>query len=390
MANSRFTEEQKQAIANGAQRDEKTGEWYVNTLKGARVNVADLESQGVRMSDIRSGDTNTQLVDYAARTLSATETIAATTTYIGSVLGGQTLDKFLETTNAIAEITRTGFEENADEVTSTYEQVQEHNIEAAKETVANLSGIGQKMTEAYGKIAEVDGYAKSIDDLLQKRYAKELAKIDKERNEADKKVEEKLKNYNEKINTNYSNHYGPDNYGSFGIAQRESARSAVESSLDKWGKAYGYDAGMSEMSYKEKLAFYNEITKKQEEQEKKEETKPKQLQDATIASGSSVVIPSSKVTPINDGATEFAKTNPNDSAIFAKTGGPFDKLFNDIFGRIDAVYNTITPRGRGIRAQMEAVHEEQSIRALESRMASSPINSVMGGNNNTSIDFKPI
>ena len=50
---------------------------------------------------------------------------------------------------------------------------------------------------------------------------------------------------------------------------------------------------------------------------------------------------SSKVTPINDGNVTLAKTNPKDSAIFAKEGGPFDILFNGIFNKIDSVYDKI-------------------------------------------------
>lgn len=50
---------------------------------------------------------------------------------------------------------------------------------------------------------------------------------------------------------------------------------------------------------------------------------------------------SSKVTPINDGSVTLAKTNPQDSAIFAKEGGTFDTLFNGIFNKIDGVYNKI-------------------------------------------------
>ena len=46
------------------------------------------------------------------------------------------------------------------------------------------------------------------------------------------------------------------------------------------------------------------------------------------ANGQSMTVAASKVTPINDG--EVATTSPQDHAIFAKTGGPFDKLFNGI------------------------------------------------------------
>lgn len=49
----------------------------------------------------------------------------------------------------------------------------------------------------------------------------------------------------------------------------------------------------------------------------------------------------SRVTPINDGNVQLAKSDPKDTAIFAKTGGPFDTLFNDVFGRINDVYNSL-------------------------------------------------
>jgi len=56
------------------------------------------------------------------------------------------------------------------------------------------------------------------------------------------------------------------------------------------------------------------------------------------ANGHSMTVAASKVTPINDG--EVATTSPQDHAIFAKTGGPFDKLFNGIFSKINAVYKS--------------------------------------------------
>ena len=49
-------------------------------------------------------------------------------------------------------------------------------------------------------------------------------------------------------------------------------------------------------------------------------------------------VAASSVTPIHDGVATIAQSDPQDSAIFAKTGGPFDTLFNGIFNRIDALY----------------------------------------------------
>ena len=55
--------------------------------------------------------------------------------------------------------------------------------------------------------------------------------------------------------------------------------------------------------------------------------------------GNPMTVSAKTVKSINDGV---AKTNPQDSAIFAKTGGPFDTLFNGVFGRIDEIYNSLS------------------------------------------------
>lgn len=62
--------------------------------------------------------------------------------------------------------------------------------------------------------------------------------------------------------------------------------------------------------------------------------------DSIVTSNNKHILTSAaKVTPINDGNVQLAKSDPKDTAIFAKTGGPFDTLFNDVFGRINDVYN---------------------------------------------------
>ena len=61
----------------------------------------------------------------------------------------------------------------------------------------------------------------------------------------------------------------------------------------------------------------------------------------SFANGSPMAISASNVTPINDG--QIAMTHPMDTGIFAKTGGPFDTLFNKVFDRINAVYDFIRP-----------------------------------------------
>lgn len=53
----------------------------------------------------------------------------------------------------------------------------------------------------------------------------------------------------------------------------------------------------------------------------------------------SMLVPSLNIKPINDGSVQLAKSHPQDSALFAKSGGPFDTLFNKVFAKVDAIYN---------------------------------------------------
>lgn len=66
------------------------------------------------------------------------------------------------------------------------------------------------------------------------------------------------------------------------------------------------------------------------------------LEDGVMrGNGNSMFTQATNVTPINDGKVQIAKSDPKDTAVFAKTGGPFDTLFNDVFGRINDVYNEV-------------------------------------------------
>ena len=56
------------------------------------------------------------------------------------------------------------------------------------------------------------------------------------------------------------------------------------------------------------------------------------------ANGKPMYSQAGAVTPIHDGSIQMAKSDPKDVALFAKTGGPFDTLFNGVFNRIDALY----------------------------------------------------
>ena len=55
----------------------------------------------------------------------------------------------------------------------------------------------------------------------------------------------------------------------------------------------------------------------------------------------SMTVAASEITPINDGSVKLTKTHPDDVGLFAKKGGPFDTLFNGVFGTISHVSDII-------------------------------------------------
>jgi hypothetical protein len=81
---------------------------------------------------------------------------------------------------------------------------------------------------------------------------------------------------------------------------------------------------------------------------------------------SSMITAADNITSIHDGSVRLAKSDPKDSAIFAKTGGPFDKLFNDVFGKVDAMYemfnnSNISPRQMSYMSDIASSHRGDKI-----------------------------
>lgn len=73
------------------------------------------------------------------------------------------------------------------------------------------------------------------------------------------------------------------------------------------------------------------------------------------ALGNPMSVAASKVTPIHDGTV--ATTDPQDVALFAKTGGPFDTLFNGIFAKINEISNVL-PRSMEYTMPLERTINE--------------------------------
>lgn len=82
-----------------------------------------------------------------------------------------------------------------------------------------------------------------------------------------------------------------------------------------------------------------------------------------------MVTAATSITPIHDGSVQLAKSDPADTAIFAKTGGPFDTLFNGIFAKVTDLHSWIvepSPKAN------ETVCPEASIVTIANKINNSP------------------
>ena len=100
------------------------------------------------------------------------------------------------------------------------------------------------------------------------------------------------------------------------------------------------------------------------------------MKDGILSSnGSSMLTSASNITPINDGSVQLAQSDPQDVALFAKTGGPFDTLFNGIFAKINEI-SSVLPRSMEYIMPLERIFNE--------------ISHSKGTANNSKIQIEPI
>lgn len=82
------------------------------------------------------------------------------------------------------------------------------------------------------------------------------------------------------------------------------------------------------------------------------------MKDGVLSSnGKSMLTSASNITPINDGSVQLAQSDPQDIALFAKTGGPFDTLFNGIFAKINEI-SSVLPRSMEYIMPLERILNE--------------------------------
>lgn len=331
MGGSRLKPDQQDAVINKAQRNETTGRWEVNMLDGTKMDVSQVTDADI--SNIISDNMDEAAVQYAKNTLSVVEKIEATTKAISSKLGVATFDNFEETaTRSVGELLE-AFQSKEDEFIKTVKALRE---DALKEQTEQL--------KKWGDLYEDFTVALHLRDTGGEEYAETKAahSAEKLRREGIERLQ------NDEVESLKST---PAARARLSTEQQEALYNTDTRSF--WQKIGDWFAGaggngnvksgtwVSSESDTEavKAAEAARVRANQDNLQSMQITW-RTMKDGVVSSdGSPMYTMASNVTPIQDGVV--AKSDPNDTAIFAKSGGPFDILFNHVFSRINDVYNTL-------------------------------------------------
>lgn len=329
MRGSSLSEEQQDAIANKAQRDAKTGQWYVNTIGGERINVSDVKESD--LNSILSNDSDEQAIQYAQNTMSYVEKIEATTKQIDAKLGALSYIDFGETVNETNKNALDYFNKNTESIITAIHADRKESVEAQIEQLKKLETIGKDMLKALTVI-------KNPYDNFD--FDKEIRRSDigEAQNKYRRNIKGRMDTWDEKwdktvaVNAMERGSDSGWNWWKNRISSIWQGFTNSNADLDERARATGYiDENGKPVAIDEKTLkpIHDGLAtlRYSDNQDK-----------AVPTTGKSMAVPANNIKPIHDGAVSIAKSDPKDSAIFAKTGGPFDTLFNGVFDKINEVY----------------------------------------------------
>lgn len=349
MGSSKLNKENQEAVANIAQYDQKSKKWYVNTIDGGTKNVSDMTNED--MDKILSNNKEENTEKYAQQTYSAVEKIQNTTLEINSKMGVLSSENFFENVNRNIATTISAFKNNMDEVVNTIKQNRE---DAYNDLVREMNDLGdifknykkaRETMELYEneKLEDANYVARRMEDAEQGKThvaydaaSKEWAKADKEYQESsgvnaivpwfkrfwaagkigDAVKEDAIKNNENKIGLGFSNFV-------WALTNPSEVRKQ-----NKLRDEYNIKDGILSESKPSVVSSNSDATS---------------FNDGMVsANGAPVYSQAASITPIHDGSMRMAKSDPKDVGLFAKIGGPFDTLFNGVFGRINDLYDYFT------------------------------------------------
>jgi len=324
MKHSSLSKPEQEAVANKAQRDAKTGEWYVEKIGGGRINVGDVQSGDIQ--NILSADNDEASVQYAKSTMSLVDKIESTTKQIDAKLGALTFANFQQLS-----------EQEMNSALEAYSKYSQNIQKAIEENRYDAMADQKAMFDALGKSDKNYAQAKTIVQTKGKMTSLDVGEDlrNKWRNGEKDNLEviEKLKK-----NPVYRKGLTLDEMKTL---RKTDTRQGLDYIWD-WHRDSDWVAGEEG----DKATDYRTYSREQQQKDIANgyaTIGALPFKDGLISNDNQPMsIAASNITKIHDGTVKMAQSDPKDSAIFAKSGGPFDTLFNDIFSKVNNIYNEMS------------------------------------------------
>ena len=354
------------SVINKSYYDEEKGQWMVNTIDGNPMAVADVGENDV--NKIVGDEINDPLVNYAAQTFSLTDKIEKTTKEIAAWMGKTNFESYSKSVETSTSETKRAVTENLPNMSNSIDKLRDFNIKAQLAMLKAQGNVEQETIRSLEILANSKDSKGVVSSTLNSipEFTEAMERLGK-------------KDYNgifDQARANgawniVSGTVGGAVGGALGgaaagggvlsipLAVGGTVGGAVGGALGGaaiWGLGAAFGdteeadfetvdeyiekvTGVSKENWKNGLSqeYKDEINKLF-----KEKKIDYTIEDGFLPSlGMPISVSANKVVPINDGQVTTAVSHPQDSALFAKTGGPFDILFNGVFKEIDEIYHNM-------------------------------------------------
>ncbi|MCD8207167.1 MAG: hypothetical protein LUD72_04430 [Bacteroidales bacterium] len=350
MRGTGLSNETMASVANKAQMNEQ-GQYYVNIIDEQGKAVSKLVSE-IRQTDIEhilTGNTEEDTLEYAKTTMGFAERIAAATEEVSAIMSAATLKDYAETVKNDTEQMTTAFANNIQQVANTISEAWSAASDAQTQMLNKLSNLDKTFQKALTEMNKANEEAAALATAMAEALQLRLEQ-DKEIKGKEDVATQKVKEYDE--DKNYFTRMGKmwKMFQAQGDVTASRAQAAYANGNNNLGDMYkiqewAWDRTLAPILHNigdiVGLGYLDSKTRNNAQN-------PPKADDAIAqGSGSPMIIGASQVTPVSDGTAQFARTDPKDTAVFAKTGGPFDKLFDGVFRKIDAVYTAVANMSGG-------------------------------------------
>lgn len=330
--NSDLDEEQKTSLINKAYL--KDGKWVVNGINGQAMAVSGITKNNIDQlqAETHEGKVEqllTTLVSYKEQELGLTESGMAK--FTDRIIGNGNLD---ESQKKRQEVMQEFYNKKFEE----YLGVVKDNIEETDKSFAeNLNAnLSNPQAVIVGQLDLIQKYTKDILDHLGTVESKASVAEEGGGSQIDSEAADAWKWFMDESNIGNITDVKKLLRQLKGLSGSELVKKAKK--IDAFGT--GYDDLLDAMEAAGMIADDN--AKYLTEENIKAMMKAAGIADGVLSSnGSSMLTSASNITPIHDGSVQIAKSDPKDTALFAKTGGPFDTLFNGIFTKINEISSVL-------------------------------------------------